>query len=77
MARRSGNRWYLAAMTDWTARDITLRLPEGVSGGSATLWHDGVNAHRNGQDYKKETLCLDGRPLTVHLAPGGGCVLAL
>ena len=77
MARRSGNRWYLAAMTDWTARDITLRLPEGVSGGSATLWRDGVNAHRNGQDYKKETVCLEGDSLTVHLAPGGGCVLAL
>ncbi len=76
IARRSGSKWYLAAMTDWTERDITFRLPfEAADGTTATLWRDGVNAHRNGQDYKKETVQISGGCITVHLAPGGGCVL--
>ncbi len=73
MARRCGSTWYVAAMTDWTARDITIKLPAPVT--SATLWKDGVNAHRNGQDYKKETISIKSDTVTVHLAPGGGCVL--
>ncbi|MBQ6197830.1 MAG: glycoside hydrolase family 97 protein [Bacteroidales bacterium] len=75
MTRRSGSRWYVAAMTDWTSRDITIKLP--VTAASATLWRDGVNAHRNGQDYKKETISIESDSVTVHLAPGGGCVLVL
>ena len=75
VARRSGSKWYVAAMTDWTARDITIQLP--VSAKSATLWRDGVNAHRNGQDFKKETIAVEGDSVTVHLAPGGGCILVL
>ena len=75
IARRSGLRWYIAAMTDWTERDITISLP--VSASEATLWRDGVNAHRNGQDYKKERISISGDSVTVHLAPGGGCVIEL
>lgn len=73
IARRSGSTWYVAAMTDWTPRDITVKLP--VAATSAVLWRDGVNAHRNGQDYIKERISLDGDTINVHLAPGGGCVL--
>ena len=77
IARKSGSRWYIAAMTDWTARDITLVLPADIPDGTtATLWRDGVNADRNGQDYRKESMKLSGGSITVHLAPGGGCVLA-
>ena len=75
LSRRSGNKWYVAAMTDWKERDICLSLP--VQEGQATLWHDGVNAHRNGQDYKKETVSFTGGKLQVHLAPGGGCVVEI
>ena len=75
MARRSGNKWYIGAMTDWTERDITITLPEGLKAASATLWRDGANANRNGQDYKKENVRIDGGSITVHLAPGGGCLL--
>lgn len=73
IARRSGSTWYVAAITDWNARDITIQLPAPAT--SATLWKDGVNAHRNGQDYKKETISIESDTVTVHLAPGGGCVL--
>ncbi|MBR5034201.1 MAG: glycoside hydrolase family 97 protein [Bacteroidales bacterium] len=76
MARRSGGKWYLAAMTDWDARDITIKLPfEAADGTEATLWRDGVNAHRNGQDYRKEAVKVSGGEVKVHLAPGGGCVV--
>ena len=76
MARRSGSKWYLAAMTDWNAREVTIKLPfEAADGTSATLWRDGVNAHRNGQDYRKEEIKVTGGEVKVHLAPGGGCVV--
>ena len=76
MARRSGCKWYLAAMTDWNERDITIEIPAGIPDGTeATLWRDGVNAHRNAQDYKKEKVRIQGGSISVHLAPGGACVL--
>ena len=75
MARKSGDSWYLAAMTDWKERDITFSLP--VQEGQAVLWRDGVNADRSGQDYKKESVSFADGTITVHLAPGGGCVLIL
>ena len=74
-ARRSGEDWYAAAMTDWSERDVRIALP--VQEGEAELWHDGANAHRSGQDYKKETVRFRDGTLTVHLAPGGGCVVKL
>lgn len=75
IARRSGALWYLAALTDWNERDVTFSMP--VDSGNAVLWRDGMNAHRNGQDYKRETVSFTGGTLTVHLAPGGGCVLQI
>ncbi|MBP5505085.1 MAG: glycoside hydrolase family 97 protein [Bacteroidales bacterium] len=76
MARRNGSKWYLAAMNNWNERDITFNLPfETTDGASATLFRDGVNAHRNGQDYRKESIGVKDNKVTVHLAPGGGCVL--
>ncbi len=76
MARRSGSKWYLAAMNNWNERDVTFRLPfEATDGTRATIWRDGVNAHRNGQDYMAESVAVNNGELTVHLAPGGGCVV--
>ena len=74
MARRSGETWYVGAMTDWSERDITLDLsflPEGDY--TVTLYRDGVNAHRIARDFAVKTFALDAsRTLTVHMAPGGG-----
>ncbi|KAA6315195.1 alpha-glucosidase, partial [termite gut metagenome] len=78
-ARRHGNTWYVGGLTDWDARDITVDLSflNGKSH-SATLFRDGVNAHRIGRDYKKETLNLSEKnSLNVHLAPGGGFALTV
>lgn len=75
LARKSGDTWYLAAMTDWKERDVTFSLP--VQEGQAILWRDDVNANRSGRDYKKETVHFTDGTFIVHLAPGGGCVLIL
>jgi alpha-glucosidase len=79
VARRSGDSWYIGAMTDWESRDLSLDtgfLGEGAW--SAEVFADGQNAGRNPQDYRKVVLEVEaGEPLEVHLAPGGGWVARL
>ncbi len=74
IARRNGNKWYIGGMTDWQPRDITIDLSflkEGTH--TLTMWQDGVNANRYGNDNVKtsqEVTAAD--KIKVHLAPGGG-----
>ncbi|MGN6602681.1 MAG: glycoside hydrolase family 97 protein [Ginsengibacter sp.] len=74
VARRKGDNYFAGAMTNWKARDITIDfsfLPEGSY--KITYFKDGVNADRNGTDYKKvEATVRRNDKLTIHLAPGGG-----
>ena len=74
MARRSGDDWYVGAMTDWSSRELVLDLtflPEGSY--QVEIYRDGANAHRIARDYKKEIVDLPSdRKLTVKMAPGGG-----
>lgn len=76
LAHRKGNTWFVAAMTDWDARELTLDctfLPEGSY--EAEIFKDGVNADRDATDYKKETIKLTRTDkLSIRLAPGGGWV---
>lgn len=76
MARRSGTDWYVGAMTDWSAREMTLDLsflPEGEY--KVELYKDGVNADRAACDYRKVILDLPAdRKLNVRMMPGGGFV---
>ena len=74
IARRKGNDWYVGALTGWEARDIVLDLGF-IGSGNMTIFQDGVNAHRNAQDYKKVSakLPIDGK-YQIHMAPGGGWV---
>ncbi len=71
--------WYIGAMTDWTARDLTVRtdfLPEGSY--EIEIFADGPNAGRNAQDYRRTVTHLrKGDPLTFKMAPGGGGVAIL
>jgi alpha-glucosidase len=74
-ARRSGDEWYVGAMTNWDAREITLDLSFLGEGGGfvAEIYRDGVNAGKAARDYKKEIVdILSDRRLTVTMAPGGG-----
>ena len=73
-ARRKGDKYFVGALTNWTPRDLTVNfsfLPEGTF--HITYFQDGVNADRNGTDYKKvETTITKNDSLQIHLAPGGG-----
>ncbi len=76
-ARRKGDKLYIGGITDWTPRDMKVDLSFLPAGNhTATLFRDGVNAHRRGRDYKKETVNVSAQtPFDVHVAPGGGFVL--
>ena len=57
LARRKGDTWFVGAMTNWTPRELTLDfsfLPAGKY--EAEVFKDGLNADRDGTDYKKETI---------------------
>ena len=75
VAKRKGNRWYIAAMTNWQERDLTLDLsllPD-FKQGKANIFADGINADREATDYKhtyQQVTSAD--KLQIHLAPGGG-----
>lgn len=75
VARKKGEEWYVGAMTDWTAREITLDFSFLDAGKSykAEIYQDGINADRNGNDYKKITRTVSKNDkLSIKLAPGGG-----
>ncbi len=79
MARRHGDKWFVAAMGDWSPRDLTLKLdflPEGKW--SMKSMSDGRNAHREATDNIIETSTVNsGDTINLHLAPGGGWVAIL
>jgi alpha-glucosidase len=74
LARKKGDTWYVGAMTNWDARNLTLDfsfLGDGVY--QATVFKDGVNADRDATDYKREMMRISaGDKLNIQLAPGGG-----
>lgn len=78
--RKKDVNWYIGGMTNWDERDVQLDfsfLPEGMSY-TAVLFKDGVNANKQAEDYRKETIRVnkDSR-LTLHLASGGGFAMKL
>ncbi len=79
LARRSGNDWYVGAMTDWSSRELVLDLtflPEGEY--DVEIYRDGANAYRIARDYRKEVKQLPSdRKLIINMAPGGGCALKI
>lgn len=73
--RRKGDTLYVGGMTDWTPRDYTLDFSFLPAGGSykATILRDGVNAAKEADDYKIETIEVNSvSKRQIHLAPGGG-----
>ena len=79
VARRSGNDWYLAAMTDWTARTLDVPLAFlGAGTYAATIVSDGMNVDRYAADYRIDRQQVGpATTLTLRLAPGGGYVARL
>ena len=76
LARRKGNTWYVAAMTNWTPRKLELDLSFLGSGNhQANIFADGINAMREKEamDYKHTRQSVKATDkLGISLAPGGG-----
>lgn len=74
LARKKGETWYVGAMSNWNARDLTLDfsfLGDGIF--QAVVFKDGINADRDATDYRKEVIEVSrDSKLNIHLAPGGG-----
>jgi len=74
VARKSGEEWYVGAMTDWTPRELEVNFGF-LDGGEykAEIYADGVNASKYASDYTKtSTVIKAGDRVKVRLAPGGG-----
>lgn len=73
IARRKGDIWFVAAMNNWTERDMTIRLDFLTHPATATIFADGRNADREATDYRRSvTAVTPETTLNIHLAPAGG-----
>jgi alpha-glucosidase len=76
LARRSGNEWFIGAITDWS--ELTIDLETGfLEPGKYKLEaiEDGINANKRAEDYKKTEMNFQaGDILKLRLASGGGWV---
>ncbi|MBN2651593.1 MAG: glycoside hydrolase family 97 catalytic domain-containing protein [Spirochaetales bacterium] len=74
VARRSGDTWYIGAMTDWTARELTLSLGFLADGEwEMTLYADGEKANTDGTDLKVSSENVNNQSeVRVKMARGGG-----
>lgn len=78
-ARRKGDTWYVAGITDWNPRELNIDLSFiGDSQGEGVMFRDGANAAKNAKDYKKEQIVIaKDKKLNIKLAPGGGFAMIL
>ena len=74
VARRNGDEWYIGAMTDWSAREMTINLSFLKEGRyKLQMIQDGINADRCAMDYKlDEKEVSAGDEIIIKMAPGGG-----
>ncbi len=74
VARRSGDTWYVGAMTDWSPRTLELDLSFlGDGNYSMQVWQDGINANRHASDFKHDKIKTNpNSKMKIDLAPGGG-----
>lgn len=74
IARRKDGVWYIGAMSNWDARELTLDLSF-LGGGNyeATTFRDGINAGKDATDYKKEVKSISSNDkLNIAMQSGGG-----
>jgi len=79
LARKHGNDWYIGAITNWDAKEFTIKLDFLEEGEyHMEFIEDGINADTRAIDYKKKSQTVrKGDLLPVRLAPGGGWVAIL
>ena len=74
IARRSGNDWYIGAITDWDAREFEVKL-DFLPAGEYELveYADGINADRHAEDLQKQVSNVESSDnIVIRMAPGGG-----
>jgi alpha-glucosidase len=79
LARRSGDDWYVGAITNWDARE--LEIPSSFLGSgkySAEIYSDAPDAATKPTHTTIETRSVDRNTLLkLHLAPGGGAAIRI
>jgi alpha-glucosidase len=77
IARRNGNDWYLAAITDWASRNFNIKLDflDDQIIYNCELFADGSNSTSRAIDYKrKETIVKIDDTINIKMAQGGGWI---
>ena len=76
IARRSGDTWFVGAMTDWDARTLEINLDFlGDGNYRMRVWKDGINADKHAADFaREESSVTSSSKIKVDMAPGGGWV---
>lgn len=79
LARRKGDDWFIGALTNWSDRSLVIDfsfLPAGEY--AAEVFIDGVNADKNGTDFRRmEKLVNAQSKESFYLASGGGLAMKL
>ncbi len=72
--RKTGDSWYLGAMTDWNARSLYLDLSFLDAGEyEVTMFADGPDADNNACDIQKSTFTVTASDkLNINMVSGGG-----
>lgn len=76
LARRSGENWFIGAITDWEARDFIISF-DFLDGGTYEMEFikDGVNAETMAIDYRKGTeKVTNATKKSIHMSSGGGWI---
>jgi alpha-glucosidase len=76
IARRSGDTWFVGAMTDWSPREMELDLSFLEEGNyNLEIWKDGVNAAKHAADFARDEMSISSNSkVNIEMAPGGGWV---
>ena len=79
VARRAGDVWYLAAIGDWQAREVTVKLDFlGTGAWTADIMEDGAEAQVKPTSYVHRSATVQaGEAFTFKLASGGGFMARL
>ncbi|PWG79947.1 glycoside hydrolase family 97 protein [Pararcticibacter amylolyticus] len=75
IARKKNSKWFAGAMTNWDARELTVKLDFLEQGKvfSAEILSDGLNAERMGSDLEHRFIKVKkGDTLRIPMAGGGG-----
>ncbi|MDR3793045.1 MAG: glycoside hydrolase family 97 protein [Terracidiphilus sp.] len=79
LARKSGNEWYVGALTNWTPREIKVPLDFlGKGSYEAEIWSDAPDAAEEATHTVLTHRRVDaGTVLNVTMAPGGGSAIRI